>query len=572
MPGLYVHPKTKMFWIRRRVPAEIASVVKKRLIQKSLGTKDRRLAETLYFEQMGDLTRAWTGLASRGQSLSERSIRGLAGEFYRFTVQAHQDNPGDPKRWDGEVSKNRVQLTMERIIPGRPRKLFPKITSAMDDFLHSRGVDYQPRHHIALASAFLDAQTLAYRHLSEMARGNFGELEEARKFPILENVGALGTRVSRQGNMPKAAYLSVATHWEEYVKASGISLGTQKRFRPIILKFSAHIGNENLSQATDRQIEDWIEKLKSENLTHKTISEAYLSAVRAFYAYGVRKKFIGANPFKGVSLEKPKITISKAKRPQGLTDEESRLVLSETLRDPDSRLSPKMAAARRWIPWICAYTGSRVNEVTQLRKEDVSARKIGDLVIWVIEITPDAGTVKDREARDVPLHPHLIEQGFGDWVRQQGSGPLFYNPVRPRGGSVFNPPYRKVGEKLAEWVRDIGVSDERVASNHGWRHRLNTVSRRIRIVPEIRDSIVGHAPRTVGEGYGDFEIEALYNEILQLPRYDVQKPVEPRMTLPSAQKRSLQRKATAARAKERKESSTDVMVLDDVLYSGGNCP
>ncbi|MEC5293197.1 hypothetical protein, partial [Aurantimonas sp. C2-3-R2] len=27
--------------------------------------------------------------------------------------------------------------------------------------------------------------------------------------------------------------------------------------------------------------------------------------------------------------------------------------------------------SRRWVPWICAYTGARVNEITQLRRQDI---------------------------------------------------------------------------------------------------------------------------------------------------------------------------------------------------------
>ncbi|MEY9463866.1 site-specific integrase [Bradyrhizobium ottawaense] len=34
-------------------------------------------------------------------------------------------------------------------------------------------------------------------------------------------------------------------------------------------------------------------------------------------------------------------------------------------------MTEENAAARRWVPWLCAYTGARVNEITQLRACDV---------------------------------------------------------------------------------------------------------------------------------------------------------------------------------------------------------
>ena len=46
--------------------------------------------------------------------------------------------------------------------------------------------------------------------------------------------------------------------------------------------------------------------------------------------------------------------------------------------------------------------------MVQLRKQDV--RQVDGL--WVLRITPEAGSVKTNEAREVVLHPHLIAQGF----------------------------------------------------------------------------------------------------------------------------------------------------------------
>lgn len=87
---------------------------------------------------------------------------------------------------------------------------------------------------------------------------------------------------------------------------------------------------------------------------------------------------------------------------------------------------------------VCAYTGARVNEITQLRGEDVSEVN----GIWTVHITPEAGSVKTGEARSVPLHPHLIELGLVE-VLSGTKGPIFYDPVRHRGGKSVNPPDRQ---------------------------------------------------------------------------------------------------------------------------------
>ena len=123
-------------------------------------------------------------------------------------------------------------------------------------------------------------------------------------------------------------------------------------------------------------------------------------------------------------------------------------------------MAKENVAARRWVPWLCAYTGARVNEITQMRSRDVM---IVD-GLHCVRITPEAGTVKDAKERIVPLHPHLIELGFVKFVRSRPkSAPLFYSLQRQRRSDRENPTYASVGNKLAEWVRNLGIADPRVA-------------------------------------------------------------------------------------------------------------
>lgn len=52
--------------------------------------------------------------------------------------------------------------------------------------------------------------------------------------------------------------------------------------------------------------------------------------------------------------------------------------------------------------------------------------------MYVMKLTPDAGTVKNRKIRVVPLHEHMIAQGFLEMVKQIGKGALFYNDATPQ--------------------------------------------------------------------------------------------------------------------------------------------
>lgn len=223
---------------------------------------------------------------------------------------------------------------------------------------------------------------------------------------------------------------------------------------------------------------------------------------------------LDTNPAVGVVVtvpDKPQL------RDRDFTDCEARMILRASFGPHDARLSREHAAARRWIPWLCAYGGAGVNEMTQLRGRDVRR----DGAAWVIRITPEAGSVKTGRWRDVPLHPHLVEQGFVDFVLGCGSGALFYDPARGRNGQAAHPIYKKVGERLAAWVRAIGVVDPDVDPNHGWRHRFKTMGRRAGIDPALLDAIQGHAPRTEGEHYGRYPVDVMFEAICRMPRYEV---------------------------------------------------
>jgi integrase len=169
-------------------------------------------------------------------------------------------------------------------------------------------------------------------------------------------------------------------------------------------------------------------------------------------------------------------------------------------------------AAKRWVPWLAAYSGARGGELTQLRAEDIDHER------KAIKITPDAGPVKTRKVRVVPLHEHMIEQGFLEWARKQ-RGPLFHHPAKADSPENYRGPAVKARERLAEWVREIGVDDPEVSPLHGWRHLFKRKAARAGIEAVLRDAFVGHAPRNVADMYEEPEFEDLARAIVKFPRY-----------------------------------------------------
>ena len=193
-----------------------------------------------------------------------------------------------------------------------------------------------------------------------------------------------------------------------------------------------------------------------------------------------------------------------------LTDDEAKTILGACLGPQPAGLAVKHALARRWVPWLCAYTGARVGEITQLRAKDIRQED----GVWVAHITPEAGSVKTYEARSVPLHPHLIEQGILQLANEGDAAPLFHQEGT---GNAINPASKIRAADLAKWVRSLGITAPQ--PNHGWRHRFKTIARSAGIPEYLAERIQGHAPSNAAGKYGFIPLAMLYDAVASIPYY-----------------------------------------------------
>jgi integrase len=324
-----------------------------------------------------------------------------------------------------------------------------------------------------------------------------------------------GERTAAATHRPGGAKI-VSLHdlFDGYVAERKPAASTVKRWRPIMDSLVGHVGHDDASQFSFEHIISWKTELLSSKAP-KTVREVYLAALKTVLTWAVENRKLPANVASGTKVRAAKHVI--ATRPKGFTKAEALIILRAALDADKGRLSVEHRRARRWMPWLLAYSGARVGEVGQLRGQDVV--KIEG--VWAIRITPDAGSVKTGKARIVPVHPHLIEMGFVEVARELGARPIFYDPARGRDGSKANPHAKKVGERLAAWVRALGVNDPKLQPTHGWRHHFKTRCRLAGVSQAAMDALQGHAPRTEGESYGDWPISVLADAINKLPRFEV---------------------------------------------------
>ena len=296
--------------------------------------------------------------------------------------------------------------------------------------------------------------------------------------------------------------VSLSQLWSDYVKGrvlAGFLKDGGKRQEPVIRHLRSFLKHDNALRVTSKDLIAWRDHLLGiEKLAAKTVSDIYLSTVRSLFKWAHENE-----------------------REKGFTDAEAVAILRASRTHTPKpnqfgyvRETSHMTAAKRWTPLLAAFSGARISEVTQLRKEDF--REEGER--WIMRITPFAGSVKEGGYRDVPLHKQIIAEGLTDFIEAAQDGPLFHGASEPKKYAIAA---QSVSDEIAKWLQSKKLVPVGVRPNYGWRHRLKTQGLELGLTMRIIDAMQGHMGRTAGENYGDVTVTAKARIIDALPHYDL---------------------------------------------------
>jgi integrase len=340
--------------------------------------------------------------------------------------------------------------------------------------------------------------------LIKRGQGDWSPDTRPNEFPPFEATGD-----------PRLTPWSLFQRWQA---ASQPARGTVERWRSVFLKLEEDFP-ASASAITPEEAQEWCNGLVGPGRGAETVNNVWISAARRVFGWGVKQRLLSRNPFKEVV----KLTVPRSVRMRegkAFNSHEIKIILSAALSIANPKT--KAQAAKRWVPWLCAYTGARSGEITQLRGLDV-VQQDG---VQAIKITPEAGTVKTRQALTVPLHEHLLAQGLLEFARANAPGPLFYNANKreTEATDLTNPSTPRslsVRAELGKWIRGLGVSDPEVKPNHAWRHTFKQIGSRNNMREHILDAICGHAPAYLGRGYNTPTLGDKAEELKKFPRYDL---------------------------------------------------
>lgn len=355
-----------------------------------------------------------------------------------------------------------------------------------------------------VARAMCASELEALARITERDEGDYSGCPE---HPVLTNVQPIAEE------KPAAPLRDLFNRYVAELKANGKGEGAEKRWRPVIEDLIAFARTTDARRITKKVLVEW-KDAKMKVLAPRTVRDVYFTAINAVLNWAVANDELEDNPARSIKI---KVAAKVVTRPKGFTNAEAQKVLAFTRSyrpvrtgNPQTDETPQVSAAKVWAPMLCAFTGSRISEITQLRKEDIREEN----GIQFLRITPDAGRVKGRQYRDVPLHQQIIEEGFLEFVTASKPGPLFYPSFRgPRKAD----PAQTVSGRISNWLKASGVVPEGVSPNHGWRHAFKTNGLEVGIDARVLDAIQGHAARTAGENYGDVTLLTKKRAIDKLP-------------------------------------------------------
>lgn len=541
MPRPFKHPKTGTYWYRQRTPAAhktiavgktVTVTIDGRIsqpkigstIQVSLWTKDVAEAKRLAGEAQSQFDKVWLSFNDAPVKLSHKQIVALSGEVYRAWKLMLEDEPGSAaswaakreqrERWDG---KPLPPATQRALMIDPPRTLREQWGSWVDGALLEHHLTVDDETYQRLLVEFDRALRDVFDLLERRANGDYSPDLTAQRFPTVEVTKRVAKHLVKVGGeKPDALTLSALLDHKQATQSK--KSRTFDTYRAKIADLVRLIGHEDATTITRDDVRKWRDTLIGRGLATKTINDQYLAALKSTLRHGVKEFSLASNVADLIRDQRDAPTTEGGK---GYSAEQAKVILAATFRGSQKSLSAPHQRAVFWVPWISAYTGLRVSEITQfqgrhLRDEDG---------VRFLLITPEDGSTKGGNAWTMAIHPHLIEMGIIDMFQAIGEGPAFYTPY-PAGTDLKALEDHRAGEsagKVANWItEELGIAAPGGRPNHAWRHSFTSLCRKHRVDKEPRDFMLGSRPLTdAREGYGDWPPEVIDAEIRKLPRFDV---------------------------------------------------
>ncbi|WP_342028053.1 DUF6538 domain-containing protein [Afifella marina] len=464
------NPTTGIYELRKRVPADLREKARGRMItlpvageprrvragaevKVSLSTREATEAKKRFREAEVALEGFWEALRNGPQKLSHKQALALAGEVRAEWIAAFDEEPATEAIWQNVIRANALAQEGRRTPLSIPteherdlaiEKRFGKIT---DIWLSLRGLEIDSVSRWRVLEHVARSMDDVARVNRQKATGDYSDTGETNRYPEFEAPKPAAVP-------PSGVMFAEIIKKEAEIRSRGkdsepLPKNTIDKFTRHTREFAKFIGSERASDTTRQKAAAWLDHMREEadkgkKLSNKTMGDK-LASLKAVLGWGRQHDFgffPEGNPVSGI---RPPTARSIPQGSRTFTLVEARAILQACRAETEPE--------RRWLPWLMAYSGARINEVAGLTRDDFFERD-GDSFYHIRSNAVRRIKTRTSERR-VPLHPAIVEEGFLAFLKEQKKGVRLFD--------------NRADEALRKWVgRELLTRD--VPPNHGWRH------------------------------------------------------------------------------------------------------
>lgn len=536
-PGLF--DRDGVWWVRKRVPADLRHVDTRWQVRRSLGTSNLREAVRLYPDKMAEITREFEQqradlgrhdrvtqalLTAKLERLSRAEIDGLVWAWWEKRAAARQ-----PRVDDFEVidTLEVIEDDLKELAASRNEEADP----VADQLLVDAGMVSHPRKFGSIVTASrspqVDRSTAQYGYLRDRVRvGLEIEARLARDFlrgersapqdPQFNPAGGAPVKVGVSGDDRRLRDLIRAYRAErvtiygeestrrkfgllfrvlEDVLGPDMPVRSIRRYHCVqVLSFLQTMPPNATKRFPELSLREAKEKAEREGLlgmAPNTVG-SYMQNLTAILNWAEAGGW-------GCQANTRGLVRSREARVQrrGFEPEELKHVFQGLSSYRESQ------PTRFWVPALAVFTGARAGEICQLRVEDVV--EVGDVPCLNLTVFDAKGRrVAEKRLktasseRYVPLHPDLLAAGFLSFVGRQRDARLFPDLVPGPSGNYSH----SFSKWFGSYLDRVDLSDPSLVF-HSFRHGFRDACRDADISEETAMALGGWKGINQATKYGD---------------------------------------------------------------------
>lgn len=448
----YLNRRGKIFYFKRRIPADVADVFPNFKLQ------------------------VWKSLDTDNLAKARVYLAVELSEFDLTVANLRRDKALEKAKRMLEKSKL-VPFSIVRRVKRRSEESALSVGGEISDATDASRDEY------AVASRGSMAE--------KMSTSTTGQRESVAT-PLSSTKGKASEKVAAasSSSAPVALIAPTMSHLFEDWKRKQTRQRSINAVHTVVMEFRTLHGHIPVDALQKHHARAYRDCLIARNLSKRTV-ENRLGFLSTLMRHGMREMVeqLTFNPFENIDVIGA-TGLRKPKDRRAYAVSELNLIFSSRLYTEGYRPDGQAADAAYWVPIIGPFIGARIEEICQLRIEDVQ-RVNGVWCVRICDLGEEQNVKTPGSFRRVPLHEAVIKSGFLLYAAQMaraGHELVFPTLTNDNANGIYS---NAVGKWYGRYLESIGLTDHRL-DYHSYRYTFRQQCSLCGIDNEVRDALTGH--------------------------------------------------------------------------------